>query len=77
MGLFRAHQSVHELREAVHQLTLRVKRAEDSLALLEGAHERLRGRFYTLKQFPIDDPKPPKSKEEILREFNAARAKGV
>jgi hypothetical protein len=72
MGVFwRKQAGVAELREAVHQLTLRVKRAEDSLGLLEGAHERLRGRFYATR--PPDGPPPAKSKDEILREFHARK----
>lgn len=66
--------SVEQLREAVHQLTLRVKQAEDLLSLLEGRYERLRGRMYA-KTGP-DSPPPARTKEEILRDFQAARSKG-
>lgn len=78
MGFFtRRNQSVAELREAVHQLTLRVKRVEDSLEAQEASYERLRGRFYNLKRQEGAEPSPHvKTKEEILRDFNAARAKG-
>lgn len=71
---FGSKPSVEQLREAVHQLTLRVKQAEDLLALLEGRYERLRGRMYA-KTGP-DSPPAPRTKEEILRDFQAARAKG-
>jgi hypothetical protein len=76
MGVFSRRQAgVAELREAVHQLTLRVKRAEDSLSLLEGQHERLRGRFYATRT--PESPPQAKTKEELLRDFHAARAKGA
>jgi hypothetical protein len=67
----RRAQRLSELREAVHQASLAVKRLEDRLSLLEGAHERLRGRFYSLRGSPGEPV--PKTKEEILRDFHAAR----
>ena len=74
MGWFsRRGPSTEELRAAVHELSLRVKRAEDDISQLGGSLERLRGRFYSLKG--VDGPPSPRTKEEILRDYHANQRK--
>jgi hypothetical protein len=63
-------KQLRDQQEALHTLSLTVKQLGESLSRLEGAHERLRGRFYALKGVS-DAPPTPKSKQEVLRDFLA------
>jgi hypothetical protein len=60
-----------ELVAQIHGLVQRLKLLEESLASLEAAHERLRGRFYQLKGPSIEDR--ALSKAEILARMVPSR----
>ena len=64
-------KAIAPLIDEIHGLTQRVMRLEEDLSALTGAHERLRGRFYSQKG--SDQPAKALSKAEILANFQRGK----
>jgi len=56
-----------EILNQLHLHTLALKQLAERIEAAEGAHERLRGRFYATKGH--DSPREPQTKAEILRDY--------